>query len=238
MTGLDLAAVRLDAGGHEDRADGVCLMEAVAWFAGQAHTDHPPCVSPVLAGFGRRLNDALPGGVRQDLVPLIPLLPGTAGDGRDSARGYLALDWLIRSWLPAWLDLVPVTDGNSACRAGAEALRQLPPVTSPAAVTSAMPAIRQARQHAAAARDAAGDAAQDAAWYAAGDAAWDAARYAAGDAAWAAVAAAGDATWAAEAVAAAGAGDAAWAVLQPVVDGLQRSAITLYREMITVGEVP
>ena len=64
---IDLTTLTLAEGAHETRGDGVCLMEAVAWFAGQEHTDHPPCVSPVLAGFGRLWNDGLPDGRRHIL---------------------------------------------------------------------------------------------------------------------------------------------------------------------------
>ena len=94
---IDLDTLHLASGGHQNRDDGVCLMEAVAWWAGKTHTDHPPCVSPVLGGYGRSLNDVLDDGKRQLLKPYIPQLPGTAGDGRDETRGYIALDWLIRT---------------------------------------------------------------------------------------------------------------------------------------------
>jgi len=132
MTAIDLDHLTLAKGAHDDREQGVCLLEAVAWFAGQDHTDHPPCVSPILAAFGRSLNDVLPDAKRQELVPLIPLLPGTAGDGHDETRGYLALDWLVRTYLPAWLDLPGL---------GAEAavLRGLPQITGLAAARSAGP---------------------------------------------------------------------------------------------------
>ena len=254
MTGtIDLATLTLAKGAHGTREDGVCLLEAVAWFAGQAHTDHPPCVSPVLAAFGRNLNDILPDGKRQELVPLVPLLPGTASDGHDETRGYLALDWLVRTYAPAFLDLAPVTDGNSECQASAAALRDLPPINSLHNAQIAAPQLKQARDRARAAWDAlwdaswdaAGAASWDAAWDAAGDAvraaagaaAGDAARAAAGDAVRAAAGdAAGDAAWdAAWDAAGAAAGDAAGDALAPTVAVLQDSAIGLYRAMITPG---
>lgn len=107
MTTIDLDALHLDTGGHNNPADGLCLLEAAALFAGETHTDSPTCVSPVLATYGRNLNDVLPDGRRQELKRFIPLLPGTAGDGADEARSYLALDWLIRTYTPAFLDLRP-----------------------------------------------------------------------------------------------------------------------------------
>lgn len=110
--------------GHDDPDQGVCLLELAAVFAGQPFSDTPPCVSPVLGAFGRRLNDALPDDKRQALKPLIPSLVDTAGDGLDEARSYLALDWLIRTYLPTWLRLVP------ALTAQADLLVQHAPITS------------------------------------------------------------------------------------------------------------
>ena len=158
---IDLDALVLAKGSHDDREQGVCLMEAVAWFAGQEHTDHPPCVSPVLAAFGRSWNDALPDDQRHILKPFIPLLPGTAGDGHELARSYLAVDWLAREHAPAFLALTPALIPH------ADALRALSPLRDARAVQAAKPAL-------AAARDAARAAARDAAWDAAGDAARDA----------------------------------------------------------------
>src|SRR5258708_6555168 len=141
MTTIDLDALTLAKGGHE-------------------HSDHPPCVSEVLGTYGRALNYVLPDGPRQQLRPLIPPLPGTAGDGKDETRSYIALDWLIRTYTPAWLDLAGL--GEEAA-----ALQDLRRVTDLAAARAAGPVVRQARDKA----DAAGAAAWAAAWAAAGDAA-------------------------------------------------------------------
>src|SRR5258707_9999258 len=117
MTGtIDLKTLTLAKGGHENRGDGLCLMEAVAWFAGKPPSDRPPCVSPVLGAYGRTLNDVLPDIPRQELKQFIPQLPGTAGDGKDETRGYIALDWLIRTWTPAWLDLAGLTAEAASLR--------------------------------------------------------------------------------------------------------------------------
>jgi hypothetical protein len=240
MTDLDLTTLTLAEGAHEDRTEGVCLMEAVAWWRGLDHTDHPPCVSPRLGEFGRSLNDVLPDDKRQQLVPFIPVLPGTADDGLDQARGLMAADWLIRVYLPAWLDLAGIS----------HRLREQSPLTSWSAVEGITPALRVLKEQAAAAGDAARDAAGAAARAAAGAAAWDAAGDAAGAAAWdaawdAAGDAAGAAAWAAARDAAraaardaAGAAardaarDAAGEKLAPTVAQLQDSAIALYADMI------
>jgi hypothetical protein len=227
--------ITLARGAHKDRSNGLCLLEAVAWFAGESHSDHPACVSPVLAAYGRHLNDVLPDESRRLLIPFIPAMSRTADDGLDEARGYLALDWLIRVYTPAWLDLAGLS-------AEAGQLRGLHRINDLITAWNAGSVVRMAADKANAAGDAAGDAAWAAAADAAGIAAWDAAGAAAGDAAWhAAGDAAGDAAWAAAwaaAAAAAGgaagdaAGDAVRNKLALTVTQLQDSAILLLSTMI------
>jgi hypothetical protein len=90
----------LKEGGHESREEGVCLLEAVAWVAGEPHSDHPVCVCPVLAEFGRSWNDTLNEADRNRLLkPLIPLFVGTAGS-LDAARA--------AARAAAWARLAPV----------------------------------------------------------------------------------------------------------------------------------
>ncbi|MDN5859773.1 MAG: hypothetical protein L0H84_14230, partial [Pseudonocardia sp.] len=156
-----LTGITLAKGSHETPDDGLCLMEAVAYVRGISHTDRPACVAPVLGEMGRGLNDALPQDLRQQLIPLIPDLPGTAGDGLDEQRSYMALDWLIRTWLPTWLDLSP------ACRDDAARVRELGRIVDMASAERAGPVVRQAQSTAAAAWAAAWAAARDAAWAAA-----------------------------------------------------------------------
>jgi len=69
---LDLDALHLEHGSHQDPDSGVCLLEAVALFAGEKHTDHPRCVSPLLGDVGIRLNDRATDTQRQDLKRFIP----------------------------------------------------------------------------------------------------------------------------------------------------------------------
>ena len=206
-------AIFLAKGSHSgDCADPQrCLFEWYNWLTRQQHTDDcPPGVSPILHRFGMSLNDLLPDDTRQQLARFLPngadRLAGTASDGKDETRGYLALDWLVRVYLPAWLDLAGL--GEAAL------LRALAPVADLDAARAAGPVVRSARDKA------------DAAWAAAWAAAGDAAGAAAWDAAWAAAwAAAGDAAGDA-------ARDAARAKLAPTVTLLQADAIRLYEAMI------
>jgi hypothetical protein len=231
MTTLDLTTLTLDKGAHDNFAEGACLLEAASYMAGEPWTDHPACVSRVIGTFGRSLNDSLPAARRQELKTYIPAMLNTADDGQDEARSYMALDWLIRTYTPAFLDLAGLT-------VEAQSLRDLRRIVDLVAAQNAGPVVRQARMKAAAAWAAAGAAAWAAAgaaaWAAAGAAAWDAAGAAARAAAWdAAGAAARDAARdAARAAAWAAARAAARDVLQPTVDTLQTSAIALLGEMI------
>jgi len=100
--------IRLTAGDHDSPADGLCLMEAVALFAGERHGDWPTCVCPVLIEFGRVLNDTMPDQWRTDLLlPLVPVLVGTRdplsdscginGTGLERKRAAALLAWCVNS---------------------------------------------------------------------------------------------------------------------------------------------
>jgi len=228
----------LTRGAHSAIDDGACLLEAVAWVAGEKFSDHPLCVCPVLASFGRAWNDALDDETRNRLLPpFIPRLVGTRStpDVRD-ARAFMAADWAVRIYTPVWLRAAGLD-------AEADALEALPVLSSVERCRSAMPAIGQAKSKASAAGAAAGDAAGAAAGaVAAASAARSVARSAAGDAAWTAAWTAAGATAAATAGAtavaairaAAGAvdGAAAGGALKPHVELLQTSAVDLFDRMI------
>jgi len=206
--------ILLKHGAHHTVDDGACAMEVVSWLAGEEHSDHPTCVSPILGDFLRSWNDILDEEGRQKLKPYLPKTIGTAGDGHDELRGWLCADWLVRTFTPAWLELGGVTES-------AAALRALAPLRDLSSTQAARPAVDEAKSKARAARDAAGAAARAAAGAAARaaarDAAGAAARAAARDAAGAAAgaaarAAARDAAGAAARAAARdAAGAAAWA---------------------------
>lgn len=220
MNHVDLSSVVLTTGKHKSPDEGLCLLELSALFAGESHTDHPVCVSPVLGEFGRRLNDVLPDGMRQRLIPLVPRMVGTANDGLDETRGWLATDWLVRVYAPAWLDAAGLS-GEAA------ALRGLAPVRDMESAVAARPVTVAAKAAARVAARVVGVAARVAARAVGVAAAWDAAAKAAGVvAAWdAAVGAVG-------AAALASATEAVGAVAAPTVTALQISAIDLLDRMV------
>jgi hypothetical protein len=208
----------LKHGKHDSIDHGACLLEAVSWVVGEPFSDHPQCVCPVLGAFGRSWNDSLDDDKRNRLLQrFITRLVGTRSTAVvEERRAWMAADWLIRTYTPAWLRLAGLNDHADAL-AGADAVSDLD------ALGSVQPLIAAAG---AAAGAAAWDAARAAAGAAAGAAAWDAAR----DAAWDA---AGAAAWA---TAWATARDAARAALAPTVAELQASAVDLFERMIAVTE--
>ena len=93
------------------------------------------------------LNDGLEDGPRQRLRPYLARTIGTADDGLDEARSWMAMDWLIRVYTPAWL-----IAGRSAAirplelaRAGAGARRRRRCATALAALDRARREARGAR---------------------------------------------------------------------------------------------
>ena len=120
----------LAKGKHSTAEDGLCLLEATAWLAGEPHTDHPACASLVAGGIGRRLNDIADDETRQLLLPYAPLLIGTRGDGLDKLRANRWITWSRGTRLPRLLDALdqpvhattlrdmPPVDGVESMRAG------------------------------------------------------------------------------------------------------------------------
>jgi hypothetical protein len=249
-------------GTHATPDEGRCAMEWVSYLAGEEHSDDPACVSPVLRAFCTALNDGLSDAPRQRLRPYLARTIGTADDGLDEARSWMAMDWLIRVYTPAWLGLARLTDA-------AGRLTSLPPVVDVADLQAALFPLELARRDAravwsaalGAARAAAWaipwaagrSAAREAAWGSAGAAAWAAARLAVGDIAGdraraAARAAAGDAAGAAVREARLGteraaAREAARAALAPTLSALHESALALLdrmlpKEMLVIDDLP
>ena len=223
-----IANIPLTEGSHSPDSQ-FCVMEAVAFVAGEKWSDAPECACPVIGAFLRAWNDALPSDAERDrlLKPLIPRIVGTKNKDLEEKRSLMAADWLVRVNTPAWLRLAGLNDQ-------AAALESLPEITSMAQVPSIRGPIEAARRDAAAAWDAARAAAWDAARAAAWAAAWAAARAAARDAAWdAARDAARDAAWdAARDAAWDAARAAAWEKLKPTASQLQQSALELIERMI------
>jgi hypothetical protein len=147
MTNAELNLAVLDGlvlkeGGHKSPKEGACLMEAVAYVAGEPWSADPKCSSPILNVFGRQLNDSLPDDRRQELVSLVLMLVGSRGDeDSEEVRNDMLGDWYVREHLPRLLRHAKLDEQ-------AERLAALPPVTeatTPAAVAAVREAARAAR---------------------------------------------------------------------------------------------
>jgi hypothetical protein len=169
---LEQGVIQLDHGSHRNYDEGHCAMEVVAALANLGHTDAPECASEVLRDYTVGLNDSWDATQRQKLIPFLPRMIGTGNDGNDEERSYLALDWLVRSYAPAWLDLA----GHTKEAAELRALRR---IVDSVSAQAARPVVEDASAKAYAAESAAWSAAGSAAW----SAAWSAARSAARSAA-------------------------------------------------------
>ena len=238
---------RLAYGAHASPDDGRCAMEWVSYLAGEPHSDQPRCVSPVMRAFCIALNDGLEESPRQRLRPYLARTIGTAGDGIDATRAWLALDWLIRTHTPTWLAAAGLHDG-------AGWLRSLARFDTAAQLPEALAVLERARADA---TDASGHrtitwratavavraAAREAAWSTPAAAAWAAARLGIGElaadraralartvATEAATRAARDAASSVKGRAAAK--RAARAALEPTVRELERSAFELLDQLL------
>jgi hypothetical protein len=165
-------------------------MEWVSHLAGEPHSDEPTCVSVVVRAFCTTFNDSLQDTPRQRLRPYLGRTIGTAGDGLDVARSWMAMDWLVRDYTPTWLRLAGL---EASARASAEA----PAVVEGRDLKLVLELMNTARREARAAWSAAlgapratlwavpwaagRAAARAAAWSSAGAAAWAAARVEVGD---------------------------------------------------------
>ena len=237
-------------GTHANPDDGRCAMEWVSYLAGEPHSDQPRCVSPVLRAFCTALNDSLEDEPRQRLRPYLARTIGTADDGLDEVRSWMAMDWLIRTYTRTWL-------GVAHLPGAARRLADLPEVVSSWDLGPALEALNIARGESRAAWSAALSpvraatrtpwgagraAARQAAWASAGAAAWAAARVAVGDidgdrARALAREIGGDAAATIGRDARAGASraaarDGARAALAPIIEELQGSAFSLLSRML------
>jgi len=108
----DFRTFTFGTGSHDTRENGMCVMEAVAYVAGEEHSDSPKCACPVISAFMRTWNDSIDDDARRRelLSPFIFRLPGTKADAEtELKRSWMAFDWLVRELLPAFLELTDAT---------------------------------------------------------------------------------------------------------------------------------
>src|SRR5690348_9859976 len=100
-TDIDLSKLVLAKGSHAGPSNGAtegCVMEWVAYLAGEPWNDAPNCVAPSIRSFCIAWNDSLPDDDRTRLlVPFIPKVIGTTTTAEDeTTRAWMCCDWLVR----------------------------------------------------------------------------------------------------------------------------------------------
>lgn len=221
----------LAAGPHAEAGSGLCALEAVAYVAGEPHSDRPACASPALLAFIRTWSDGLPQAARDALIlPLVPRLVGTHGsEALERRRVALAADWLVRTHLPAWFRLAKLNVEG-------DALANRPALTDLADLAAWCDHLEQARKRAKVANltlRQTGAPVRAAAWDAAHQAAWAVIRDDLEAAGPRILAAGWDSAYAAAYAAARAYGKAP---LEPTRRALQDSALALVERMIALPE--
>jgi hypothetical protein len=146
VTTLDLDKIELQHGGHDAPPDGtnpadiaMCVMEAVAYVAGEPWSDHPKCASPMLTEFLIRLNDRLSHENRQLLKPyIVRLVETNTGLADEETRKWMLRDWLVHEWGAARLRAAGMIEE-------AEQFEQLGAITGPAEWAAARETIYSVR---------------------------------------------------------------------------------------------
>ena len=84
--------------GRHDPDGAMCVMEAVAYVAGEEWSDHPKCTCPVISAFMRAWNDALLNDNERTarLLPFVPKLIGTKdNEATETCRKRMIADWEV-----------------------------------------------------------------------------------------------------------------------------------------------
>jgi hypothetical protein len=114
------------AGLHDDEQFGkeMCVMEAVAYVAGEPHSDHPACACPVIADVLRCWNDRLGEGERANadrdrlLKPLVARLVGSRSTPDvEAKRRTILREWVRTAPLADYLEIAGLSEHADAVRA-------------------------------------------------------------------------------------------------------------------------
>ena len=94
MSPVSYQTIKLSKGKHSSPADGACVMELASMLAGEAFTDHPVSVCPVVGSFLRAYNDSIDDKRRQSLYEYASKVVGSRGPQRtQQARAERLARW-------------------------------------------------------------------------------------------------------------------------------------------------
>lgn len=136
----------LSHGGHRSPDEGMCVMEAISYIAGEPFSEYPMCACPVITAFMIGFNDSLPDDVRERWIkPLIPAIlnsrslleSGEQDIGVQVERSLIAANAGLRQFIPFTFDMAADsftlsgdTDRAELCAGWSAALRALPEQTT------------------------------------------------------------------------------------------------------------
>ena len=94
MSPVSYQTIKLSKGKHSSPEDGACVMELASMLAGEAFTDHPVSVCPVVGSFLRAYNDSIDDNRRQSLYEYASKVVDSRGPQRDQyARAERLAEW-------------------------------------------------------------------------------------------------------------------------------------------------
>jgi hypothetical protein len=103
MSEISAQTVRLSRGRHARPEDGACVVELASMLAEEPFTDHPSCVSPVIAAFLRGYNDGIGDERRRDLYPVAAdIVDSVAEPAVEAARKQRCRDWIAPLHRTRW----------------------------------------------------------------------------------------------------------------------------------------
>lgn len=123
----------ISAGGHPAPEYGMCVMETVAYIAGEPHTDQPKCACRIITCFAIAINDAIPDDATRTRIlgPLVWAIAGTRSTPEvEQKRAYMCADWALRQIAPLALDAAGLSEA-------AASLRKLPEIRDQASAGAA-----------------------------------------------------------------------------------------------------
>lgn len=125
------------------------FIQAVDYVFRGERTDDPPCTSPILAEFARRLNEAPWGSdqMRTDVLrSCIPLLIDTRTEGQECGRKrlHLFIDFALREAVPLAFESACSITQEETYRTWAAKLRALSPLVDAQTVKDAQPVAQAA----------------------------------------------------------------------------------------------
>lgn len=150
-------AITLSKGAHDSPKQGMCIMECVAYIAGEQHTDHPECACPLVTMFAIGTNDVATEKQRKKLLPFVLRIAGSKATGEiERQRASMCADYAVRVFAAKALEVVGLHKESAQ-------LRELPKIIAASYAARAAAASAAADARAAAASAAGIDAAANAA---------------------------------------------------------------------------